>query len=305
MKHPSACTDCLDPRFEQLVLFNAELELLADGFRWVEGPVWFGDHNCLLFNDIPNNRTLRWSEQHGVTVFRQPSDYANGQTRDRQGRLISCHHSSRALTRLEFDGSVTTLVSHARGQRLNAPNDVVVKRDGSIWFSDPLYGLMNDYEGGRQDSEQPPALYRLDPDSGIAVAVASDFDGPNGLAFSPDERLLYVAETGAPGAAEPRQLIRRFVVADDGRSLGGGEPFHQISPGWADGFRVDQEGNLWCSAADGVHCIAPDGTLIGKVRVPSRVSNLCFGDRHHSRLFICASNAIYSLFTNTRGAAAP
>ena len=305
MKHPSDCTDCLDPRFERLVLFNAELELLAEGFRWVEGPVWFGDHNCLLFNDIPNNRTLRWSEQHGVTVFRHPSDYANGQTRDRQGRLISCHHSSRSLTRLEPDGSVTTLVSHANGQRLNAPNDVVVKRDGSIWFSDPLYGLMNDYEGGRQESEQPPALYRLDPDSGTAVAVASDFDGPNGLAFSPDERYLYVAETGAPGAAEPRQLIRRFVVGDDGRSLSGGEAFHQINPGWADGFRVDQEGNLWCSAADGVHCIAPDGTLIGKVRVPARVSNLCFGDRHHSRLFICASHAVYSLFTNTRGAATP
>jgi gluconolactonase len=305
MKQPSVCTECHDPRFEHLVLFNAELELLADGFRWVEGPVWFGDHNCLLFNDIPNNRTLRWSEQHGVTVFRTPSDYGNGQTRDRQGRLICCHHSSRSLTRLEHDGTVTSLVSHARGHRLNAPNDVVVKSDGSIRFSDPLYGLMNDYEGGRQESEQPPAVYRLDPDSGAVEAVASDFDGPNGLAFSPDERLLYVAETGGPGAAEPRQWIRRFVVGDDGRSLSGGEMFHRITPGWADGFKVDEAGNLWCSAADGVHCIAPDGTLIGKVLVPARVSNLCFGDRHHSRLFICASKAIYSLFTNTRGAAAP
>lgn len=305
MKHPSACTERHDPRFEHLVLFNAGLELLADGFRWVEGPVWFGDHNCLLFNDIPNNRTLRWSEQHGVTVFRAPSDYGNGQTRDRQGRLICCHHSSRSLTRLEHDGTVTSLVSQARGHRLNAPNDVVVKRDGSIWFSDPLYGLMNDYEGGRQESEQPPALYRLDPDSGAVEAVACDFDGPNGLAFSPDERFLYVAETGAPGAADPRQWIRRFVVGEDGRSLSGGEMFHRINPGWADGFKVDEEGNLWCSAADGVHCIAPDGTLIGKVLVPMRVSNLCFGDRHHSRLFICASQAIYSLFTNTRGVAAP
>jgi gluconolactonase len=305
MKQPSACTECHDPRFEHLVLFNAGLELLADGFRWVEGPVWFGDHNCLLFNDIPNNRTLRWSEQHGVTVFRTPSDYGNGQTRDRQGRLICCHHSSRSLTRLEHDGTVTSLVSQARGHRLNAPNDVVVKHDGSIWFSDPLYGLMNDYEGGRQESEQPPALYRLDPDSGAVEAVACDFDGPNGLAFSPDERFLYVAETGAPGAAEPRQWIRRFIVGDDGRSLSGGEMFHRINPGWADGFKVDEEGNLWCSATDGVHCIAPDGTLIGKVLVPMRVSNLCFGDRHHSRLFICASQAIYSLFTNTRGIAAP
>ncbi|MEO1002524.1 MAG: SMP-30/gluconolactonase/LRE family protein [Cyanobacteria bacterium J06638_7] len=300
---PSACTESHDPRFEALVLFNAELELLAGGFRWLEGPVWFGDHRCLLFSDIPNNRTLRWSEQHGITTFLEPSQYANGQTRDRQGRLIQCHHRSRCLTRLEPDGSTTVLVSHARGQRLNAPNDVVVKRDGSIWFSDPLYGLMNDYEGGRQRSEQPPALYRLDPASGEVSAVAVDFDGPNGLAFSPDERLLYVAESGAPGVSEPRQYIRRFQLGADGASLSGGELFHKITPGWADGFRVDEHGNLWCGAADGVHVIAPDGTLLGKVLVPSRVSNLCFGDRYGSRIFLCASTALYALFTNTRGAA--
>jgi gluconolactonase len=297
-----ACIEALDPRFADLVLFNAELEQLAEGFRWLEGPVWFGDQQCLLFSDIPNNRTLRWSEQHGVTVFRQPSDFANGQTRDLLGRLIQCHHRSRCLTRLEHDGSSTVLVSQARGQRLNAPNDVVVKRDGSIWFSDPLYGLLNDYEGGRQPSEQPPALYRLDPDTDVAEAVATDFDGPNGLAFSPDERLLYVAESGAPGVAEPRQCIRRFVVGDDGRSLSGGEEFARISPGWADGFRVDEHGNLWCGAADGVHCLSPEGTLLGKVLVPHRVSNLCFGDRYGSRLFLCASTALYALFTNTRGA---
>jgi gluconolactonase len=299
---PSACTESYDPRFEQLVLFNAELELLAEGFRWLEGPVWFGDQRCLLFNDIPSNRTLRWSEQHGVSTFLEPSEFANGQTRDLQGRLIQCHHRSRCLTRLEYDGTTTTLVSQARGQRLNAPNDVVVKRDGSIWFSDPLYGLMNDYEGGRQSSEQPPALYRLDPDTGEITAVATDFDGPNGLAFSPDEQLLYVAESGAPGVSEPRQSIRRFQVSSDGRSLSGGEVFHKITPGWADGFRVDEHGNLWCGAADGVHVIAPDGTLLGKVLVPRRVSNVCFGDRYGSRLFLCASTALYALFTNTRGA---
>ena len=305
MSQPSECTVSFDRRFDALVLFNAELELLADGFRWVEGPVWFGDHNCLLFSDIPNNRTLRWSEQHGVSSFQQPSEFANGQTRDREGRLIQCHHRSRCLTRLEHNGSSTTLVSQARGQRLNAPNDVVVKRDGSIWFSDPLYGLMNDYEGGRQPSEQPPALYRLDPNTGAIEAMASDFDGPNGLAFSPDERKLYVAESGAPGVAEPRQYIRVFDVAADGLSLSGGEIFHKITPGWADGFRVDEHGNIWCGAADGVHCIAPDGTLIGKVLVPKRVSNLCFGDRFHSRLFLCASTVLYALFTNTRGAQTP
>ena len=304
MHQPSTCTESYDARFDALVLFNAELELLAEGFRWLEGPVWFGDHNCLLFNDIPNNRTLRWSEQHGVSSVLEPSAFANGQTRDRQGRLIQCHHRSRCLTRREFDGSTTILVEQARGHRLNAPNDVVVKRDGSIWFSDPLYGLLNDYEGGRQASEQPPALYRLNPETGVAEAMATDFDGPNGLAFSPDERLLYVAESGAPGAAEPRQYIRRFQVASDGRSLSGGEVFHKISPGWADGFRVDEHGNLWCGAADGVHVIAPDGTLLGKVLVPKRVSNVCFGDRYGSRLFLCASTALYALFTNTRGAAA-
>jgi len=302
MNRPSPCTESHDPRFDALVLFNAELELLADGFRWLEGPVWFGDHDCLLFNDIPNNRTLRWSERQGVRTFQEPSEFANGQTRDRQGRLIQCHHRSRCLTRRELDGRITTLIREARGQRLNAPNDVVVKSDGSIWFSDPLYGLMTDYEGGRQGSEQPPALYRLDPESGAVEAVASDFEGPNGLAFSPDESLLYVAESGAPGDPNPLQFLRRFRVSGDGRSLSGGEEFHRISPGWADGFRVDEHGNLWFGAADGVHCLAPDGTLLGKVLVPQRVSNLCFGDRYGSRLFLCASTALYALFTNTRGA---
>jgi gluconolactonase len=240
-----------------------------------------------------------------VSVFREPSQYANGQTRDHQGRLIQCHHQSRCVTRLEHDGTTTTLVSQAGGHRLNAPNDVVVKRDGSIWFSDPLYGLLNDYEGGRQHSEQPAALYRLEPHTGQVQAMATDFDGPNGLAFSPDESLLYVAESGSAGVANPRQYIRRFQVSADGRSLSGGELFHKISPGWADGFRVDEQGNLWCGAADGVHVVASDGTLLGKVLVPRRVSNLCFGDRHHCRLFLCASTALYSLFTNTRGAQTP
>ena len=211
MSRPSTCTESYDSRFDGLVLFNAELECLASGFRWVEGPVWFGDHNCFLFNDIPNNRTLRWSEQHGITTFLTPSDYANGQTRDRKGRLIQCHHHSRCLSRRELDGSTTILASHAGNQRLNSPNDVTVTKDGSIWFSDPLYGLMSDYEGGRQESEQPPAVYRIDPRNGSVTAMATDFDGPNGLAFSPDERLLYVAESGAPGASNPKQYILSLI----------------------------------------------------------------------------------------------
>jgi gluconolactonase len=217
--HPSPCTESYDPRFDQLVRFNAELELLAEGFRWLEGPVWFGDHQCLLFNDIPNNRTLRWHKQNGVSVFREPSGFANGQTRDRQGRLITCHHSQRELTRIEYNGDVTTLVDTVNGKKLNTPNDVVVKSDGSIWFSDPVYGLLNDYEGGRQLSEQHPALYRLDPSTGEVTAVARDFEGPNGLAFSPDETKLYVAESGGAGETNPNQFIREFEVSADGKSL--------------------------------------------------------------------------------------
>ncbi|WP_216899965.1 SMP-30/gluconolactonase/LRE family protein [Synechococcus sp. CCY 9618] len=294
-----------DPRFDGLVLFNAELETIADGLRWCEGPVWFADHGCLLFNDIPNNRTLRWSEAGGVSVFRPSSDYANGQCRDLQGRLISCHHRSRSLTRLEIDGSLTTLVSRADGQRLNSPNDVVVKSDGSLWFTDPLYGIATDYEGGRQDSEQPAAVYRLDPASGELERVVSDMAGPNGLAFSPDERRLYLVETGAVGDPAPDRHIRVFDVGADGRSLSGGGVFHRIEPGWADGLRVDEQGNVWSSAGDGVHCLAPDGTLLGRVLVPSLVANLCFGGAFRNRLFICAAPAVYALYVNTRGVQLP
>jgi len=295
----------IDPRFRRYVLDNAVLEELASGFRWIEGPVWIGDADCLLFQDLPRNRTLRWSEDHGVSVFRAPSDYANGQTRDRQGRLIACSHRGRCLYRTEHDGRVTRLVTHHAGRRLNAPNDVVVKSDGSIWFSDPLYGLLTDYEGGRQTSEQPPALYRFDPESGEIAVMAGDFDGPNGLAFSPDERRLYVAETGDQSQPDPRQYIRAFDVGADGRSLHGGDIFHKIAPGYADGFRIDEDGNLWSSAADGVHCIAPDGTLLGKIPIGHRVSNLAFGGLHKNRLFIGGSHTLYAIFVNTRGAQTP
>ena len=215
MNRPSKCTESYDSRFDGLVLFNAELECLANGFRWVEGPVWFGDHNCFLFNDIPNNRTLRWSEQHGITPFLSPSDYANGQTRD--GKEIDSVSSQQPLPKPARVGRDD---HHSREPcwrpSPQQPNDVAVKRDGSIWFSDPLYGLVSDYEGGRQQSEQPPALYRIDPIDGSVKAMVSDFDGPNGLAFSPDEKLLYVAESGAPGAREPKQYRRVLNVSDDG-----------------------------------------------------------------------------------------
>ena len=277
--------DIRDPRFGHYILANAPLEELATGFRWIEGLVWMADAGCLLFQDLPRDRTLRWIEGAGVSVFRAPSAYANGQTRDRQGRLISCSHRDRCLYRTELDGHVTRLVEQHAGRRLNSPNDVTVKSDGSIWFTDPLYGIQSDYEGGRQSSEQPPALYRFDPESGRISVMAADFDGPNGLAFSADERLLYVSETGDQTTDEPKQYIRVFNVGPDG-ALSGGDVFYKVAPGYADGLCVDEDSNVWASAGDGVHCIDPGGRLLGKVLVPHRVSNLTFGGPSKIRLFI-------------------
>jgi gluconolactonase len=293
------------PRFARYILSNAALETLATGFRWLEGPVWMGDADCLLFDDIPNNRTMRWIEGQGVSIYRAPSDYANGQTRDRQGRLISCSHHGRCLYRTEYDGSITRLVDRHAGKRLNSPNDVVVKSDGSIWFTDPLYGISTDYEGGRQVSERSPAVYRLVPETGDIAIVADDFDGPNGLAFSPDEKRLYIAETGNQFDSSPRQYIRAFDVGADGATLTSGDIFHKVEPGACDGMRVDEDGNIWSSAADGVHCISPAGELLGRIFVPQLVANLTFGGRAKNRLFICGSTTLYAVFLNCRGVQFP
>lgn len=293
--------ESLDPRFDRLVLANAPLERLAGGFRWLEGLVWMGDWDALLFQDLPNDRTMMWRDATGASVWRAPSHYANGQARDLQGRLVSCSHRRRCLLRTEYDGAVTTLVDRHGGKRLNAPNDVIVAADGAIWFSDPLYGISTDYEGGVQQSEQKPALYRFDPATGAIRIAASDFDGPNGLAFSPDGRRLYVAETGDQTRPDPRQYIRVFDVGENG-ALSGGEIFHRISPGYCDGMKVDRYGHIWSSAADGVHCLTPRGELIGKIRIPYRVSNLCFGGAARNRLFIGGSHTLYAIYLNTRGA---
>ena len=285
-----------DPAFASYVIGNAPVKKLATGFDWAEGPVWFGDAGCLLFSDIPNNRILRWTEE-GLTTFRAPSNYANGHTRDRQGRLISCEHGTRRVTRTEWDGSITVLADGHAGKRLNSPNDVVVARDGSIWFSDPHYGIMTDYEGFRGEEEQPCAVYRIDPDGRIE-AVIKDMQCPNGLAFSPDESLLYVADTGRMHSNDP-QHIRVFDMIDG--LPRNGRLFHTISPGCADGIRVDSDGNLWSSAGDGVHCIAPDGHLMGKILVPELVSNICFGGRAKHRLFITATTSLYSVILNRKG----
>ncbi len=297
--------EILDPRFKSYVLPNAPLLTLGEGYAWLEGPVWFADQECLLVSDLPNNRILRWTEDGGVSVFRSPSGFANGHARDMQGRLIGCSHHDRCITRTELDGTVTTLADRYQGKRLNGPNDIVCRSDGTIWFSDPHYGINTDYEGGKQTPELPPTVYRLDPSDGSLTIVADDFEGPNGLAFSPDERLLYIAESGRQFAEDPVQHIRVLDVMDGGRRLAHARVFHKVSPGFADGFRLDIDGNVWSSAADGIHCIDPGGEKLGIIKAPSTVSNLCFGGRNRCRLFICASHALMAIYTNQRGAQRP
>ncbi|TCM58195.1 gluconolactonase [Rhizobium sp. PP-F2F-G48] len=291
--------EAIDPVFSTYVFGNGPVKQLATGFDWVEGPVWFGDLNCLLFSDIPNDRILRWSPDGGLSTFRAPSNFSNGQTRDRQGRLITCEHGTRRVTRTEYDGGITVIADRFEGKRLNSPNDVIVASDGAIWFTDPIYGIFSDYEGHRSAQELPCNVYRVDP-SGEIRAMLTDFRSPNGLAFSPDERRLYVADTGLPHSDDPCH-IRAFDVAEDGR-LSGGAVFHVISPGAADGIRLDSEGNVWSSAGDGVHCIAPDGHLMGRILLPERASNLCFGGRERHRLFITATTSLYVVALNRNGA---
>ena len=297
--------EIVDPRFRGLVLANAELETLVTGCRWLEGPVWFADQQQLLVSDIPNDRILRWSASGGSSVFREPAGFANGHTRDNDGRLVGCSHGRRAIVRTELDGTEHVLVDRFEGKRLNAPNDVVVKSDGTVWFTDPHYGIETDYEGERQTPELPPSVYRFDPRDASLRLVAGDFTGPNGLCFSPDERRLYISESGDQFAAHPERHLRVFDVADDGGSLRAGRVFHSVSPGYADGFRCDEEGNVWTGAGDGVHCIAPDGALLGKILVPAAVSNLTFGGRLRSRLFLCAGQTLYAFTVNRRGCQRP
>ena len=291
-----------DPRFFQLVVGSAALDTLATGLRWAEGPVWFSDRNALLFSDIPNQRIMQWTDG-GVGVFRAPSNFANGHSRDRQGRLISCEHGTRRVTRTETDGPVTVLADRFDGKRLNSPNDLVCHSDGAIWFTDPSYGILSDYEGYRSPQEQAGRfVYRLDP-SGDLTVVADDFRQPNGLAFSPDEKTLYIADSAASHDPTLPRIIRAFDVA--GGNLTNGRVFAGIDTGIPDGIRTDIFGNLWSSAADGVHCFGPEGALIGKVLVPQVVSNLCFGGPQKNRLFITATTSVYAVYVATTGAQTP
>lgn len=293
--------EVIEPEFEACFIGHARVERLWTGARWSEGPVWFAAGRYLLWSDIPNNRILRWDETDGsVSTFRQPSGNSNGHTVDRQGRLVSCEHLNRRVTRTEHDGSITVIADSFEGKRLNSPNDVVVKSDGSVWFTDPDYGIMTDYEGERAEGEIGAChVYRVSPE-GRTGAVATDYVKPNGLAFSPDESLLYIADTGASHVKDGPKHIRRHQVNADG-SLSGGEVFAECGNGLFDGFRLDRDGRIWSSAADGVHCYAPDGRLIGKVLIPEIVSNVCFGGPRLNRLFICGTTSLYSVFLSVNG----
>lgn len=296
--------DYYDKSFYDLTVPIAEVEELYSGCLWAEGPVWFADGGYLVWSDIPNNRLLRWTPDLGVGVFRHASNYANGNTRDRQGRLVSCEHGGRRVTRTEADGSITVLADAHDGKRLNSPNDVVVKSDGSVWFTDPNYGILSDYEGYKAPMEQKGCyVFRLDANGKLAV-VADDFVKPNGLAFSPDERILYIADSGFSHDPDAPHHIRAFDVRADG-SLANGRVFAVIEPGVPDGFRVDVDGNVWTSCQNGVICLSPAGKPLGKIRIPQMVSNLTFGGPRRNRLFITATKSLYAVSIGIAGAQRP
>jgi gluconolactonase len=304
-RYPDPLIQIVDPSFAQYRINTAKVERLASGMRWSEGPVWFGDGRYLLWSDIPNNRIMKWEEETGaVSVFRKPSNYANGNTRDRQGRLLTCEHDARRVTRTEYDGTITVVADTFEGKRLNSPNDVVCRSDGSIWFTDPPFGILGNYEGHVARAELSTNVYRVDPASGRLSVVASDINRPNGLCFSPDERRLYVIEAGIT----PR-VIRAYDVVDGGTTIASGRTLVTAQPaGTPDGLRCDVDGNLWvgwgmgAEGLDGVAIFNPDGKLIGRINMPERVANVCFGGLHRNRLFMAASTSLYSLYVNTQGA---
>ncbi len=304
----TASFEVLNDRFARYALGNVHLERLYTGCRWSEGPVYVPAGRYLLWSDIPNDRVMRWNESDGsVSVFQSPAMNANGHTLDRQGRVISCEHRGRCVSRIEHDGSRTVLVSHFQGRRLNSPNDVVVKSDHSIWFTDPTYGIDSNYEGDAGACEIGASqVYRIDPQSGQVSVVIDHMEKPNGLAFSPDEKFLYVVDTGVSHRPDGPRDVRRYALSADGCTVQGtGQLLASASVGLFDGLRVDVEGNLWLGAGDGVHCLDPEGHLIGKIRVPEVVANVCFGGPKRNRLFICGTQSLYAIYVRTSGASWP
>jgi len=293
--------EIIDERFRMMVPGNAWLETLHGGMRWAEGPVYFADGDYLVWSDIPNNRMLQYVPGVGVRTFRSPAGHSNGNTRDLEGRLVTCEHGGRRVSRTERDGTVITLVDSYEGKKLNSPNDVVVKSDGTVWFTDPPYGILSDYEGHKGESEIGACyVYRFDPKSGKLTVVADDFDKPNGIAFSPDESILYVADTGGSHDPNGPHHIRALEV-DGGKKLGKSRVFAEINPGLADGFRLDTEGNVWTSAGDGVHVFSPAGELLGKIKVPEVVANICFGGPNRNYLYIAATTSLYGIYLAVTG----
>lgn len=307
IRYPDPAIEVLDPRFRQYVLGSAALERLWTGARWTEGPVWFGDGRYFLCSDIPNDRILRWDEVTGETsVFRKPANNANGNTRDREGRLVTCEHGSRQVTRTEHDGTITVLMYAFDGKRLNAPNDVVVHTDGGIWFTDPGYGIHMNYEGNKAPFELPTRVYRIDPATLESTIVNESLEKPNGLCFSPDYQTLYLVDTGASHIrGHPRHILAFDVV--NGMTLTNERVFCDMEVASSDGIRCDADGNVWSAAGwsgpehDGVHVFAPDGTKIGAIHLPETASNLCFGGVKRNRLFITGSQSIYSIYVEAQG----
>ena len=304
-RYPDPLVRVIDPSFGRYRLGLARVEQIASGMRWTEGPIYFGDGRYLLWSDIPNNRIMRWDEETGaVTAFRKPANFANGNTRDRQGRLLTCEHGTRRVSRTEYDGTITTIADRYDGKPLNSPNDVVCKSDGSIWFTDPPFGVLGFYEGYIAKPELPTNVYRWDAKTQKLAVVAGDINRPNGLAFSPDESKLYIIEAGT----NPRNVLQ-YDVVDGGTRLSGKRSIIEVGAGTPDGFKVDIDGNLWmgwgmgAEGLDGVSVFNKEGKLIGRIDLPARCANLCFGGTYRNRLFMCGSTGVYSLYVNTQGVA--
>ncbi len=303
-RYPDPSIVVIDESFARYRLPLAKVERLGGATRWAEGPVWFGDTRCLVWSDVPGDCMWRWDEESGaISVYRKPSGNGNGNTRDRQGRLVTCEHSGRRVVRTEYDGTLTVLAERFEGKRLNSPNDVVCKSDGSVWFTDPSFGLLSHYEGVIAPQELPTNVYRIDPSGELSV-VADGINQPNGLAFSPDESILYIVES--------RSVPRKILACDvkNGTTLAKRRVLIDAGPkGTPDGFRCDVDGNLWCgwgmgeTGLDGVHIFNPEGRLIGRIDLPERCANLCFGGVHRNRLFMAASTSVYALYVNTQGVA--
>ncbi len=304
--YPDPAIEVIDPSYPYKI-GNAAVERLWTGTRWAEGPVWSGVGNYLIWSDVPGNKMYRWLEDDGeVTVYRSPSGNSNGSAFDDQGRLVTCEHSGRRVVRAEHDGKLTVIADSYDGKPLNAPNDPAVHADGAIWFTDPGYGR-NDYANDRYETELPEAVYRVDPHSGALVMVTDELGKPNGLCFSPDYSLLYVADSGATHDPEHPKEVRVYDVIENGTRLANGRTFCDTSPGLADGIRCSTDGSLWVAASPGpttygVQAFSPEGQRVLVILLPELCANLCFGGRKRNRLFMTASQSLYALYVNANGA---